>query len=64
VEQFKLVIHNRWGQRIFETEDISTCWDGTFNGQAAQSGVYAFNLYILQLNGEVVIKTGTIMLVR
>jgi gliding motility-associated-like protein len=64
VEQFKLVIHNRWGECVFETEDINTCWDGTFNGQEAQSGVYAFNLYILQLNGEVVIKTGTITLVR
>jgi gliding motility-associated-like protein len=64
VEQFKLVIHNRWGQRIFESENINTCWDGTFNGQAAQSGVYAFNLYLRQLDGTVVNKTGTITLVK
>jgi gliding motility-associated-like protein len=64
VEQFKLVIHNRWGQRIFETEDINTCWDGTFNGQEAQSGVYAFNVYLRQLDGTVLNKTGTITLIH
>jgi gliding motility-associated-like protein len=64
VEQFKLVIHNRWGQRIFETENINTCWDGTFNGQEAQSGVYAFNVYLRQLDGVVINKTGTITLVK
>ncbi|MFN5372061.1 MAG: PKD domain-containing protein, partial [Bacteroidia bacterium] len=64
VEQFKLVIHNRWGERIFETEDINQCWDGTFKGQAAQSGVYAFNVYVRQLDGVVVNKTGTITLVQ
>lgn len=63
-DQLKFVIHNRWGQKVFETEDITTCWDGTFNGTEAPSGVYAFNLFILQLNGEVVNKTGTITLVR
>jgi gliding motility-associated-like protein len=64
VEQFKLVIHNRWGQRIFETENINTCWDGSFNGQEAQSGVYAFNVYLRQLDGVVINKTGTITLVK
>jgi gliding motility-associated-like protein len=64
VEQFKLVIHNRWGQRIFESENINTCWDGTFNGQEAQSGVYAFNVYLRQLDGVVINKTGTITLVK
>jgi gliding motility-associated-like protein len=64
VEQFKLVIHNRWGPRIFETENINTCWDGSFNGQEAQSGVYAFNVYLRQLDGVVINKTGTITLVK
>jgi gliding motility-associated-like protein len=64
VDQMKFVIHNRWGQRIFETEDINTCWDGTFKGHEAQSGVYAFNLYLRQLDGTVINKTGTITLVK
>ena len=64
VAQFKLVIHNRWGQQVFESEDISKCWDGTFNGTEAASGVYAFNVYLRQLDGTVLSKTGSISLVR
>jgi gliding motility-associated-like protein len=64
VEQFKLVIHNRWGEKIFESEDISQCWDGTFKGSEAATGTYAFNLYIKRANETIVSKTGTITLVR
>jgi len=64
VEQFKLVIHNRWGQRIFETEDITQCWDGIFKENEAATGVYGFNLYIRQIDGTIINKTGTLILVR
>jgi len=64
VEQFKLVIHNRWGERIFESEDIERCWDGIFKENEVASGVYAYNLYIRQLDGTVINKTGTLTLVR
>jgi gliding motility-associated-like protein len=64
VEQFKLVIHNRWGEKVFETEDISQCWDGTYIGVEATTGVYAFNVYLKQLDGTLVNKIGNISLVR
>jgi gliding motility-associated-like protein len=64
VEQFKLVIHNRWGEKVFESENISNCWDGFFNENEAATGVYAYNLYIRQSDGTVINKTGTITLIR
>jgi gliding motility-associated-like protein len=64
VEQFKLVIHNRWGEKVFESDDIKRCWDGTFKGTSATAGVYAFNLYLKQLNGVLLNQTGSINLVR
>jgi gliding motility-associated-like protein len=64
VEQFKLLIFNRWGEKIFESEDISQCWDGTFKGIEAATGPYAFNLYIKKLDDTIVSKSGTVTLVR
>jgi gliding motility-associated-like protein len=64
VEQFKLVIHNRWGEKIFEADNISNCWDGKFKDADAPAGAYAFNLYLLQLDGKVLNKTGIINLLR
>lgn len=38
-----LSIFNRWGELVFHSSDGSgTGWDGTFNGQPAPSGTYAF----------------------
>jgi gliding motility-associated-like protein len=64
VDQYKFVIHNRWGQQIFESESIGTCWNGTFNEKEAPSGVYAYNLYMLLLDGTTINKTGVIALVK
>jgi gliding motility-associated-like protein len=64
VAQFKMVIHNRWGQQVFETEDINQCWDGNFKGSEASSGVYAYNVYLRQLDGTVLSKTGSLVLVK
>jgi gliding motility-associated-like protein len=64
VDQLKFVVYNRWGELVFETDDITKCWDGFYKGKDALSGIYAYNLYILQLDGTVVNKKGTITLVK
>ncbi len=38
--KFKLVIYNRWGERVFQTEDINEYWDGTMDGKTCPVGVY------------------------
>jgi gliding motility-associated-like protein len=64
VEQFKLLIFNRWGEKVFETEDVGQCWNGTFKGVEVASGVYAYNVFLKQLDGEVVNKVGTVVLAK
>lgn len=43
---YHLRIYNRWGEMLFETYDINTLWDGTFNGQLVQDGTYTWILEI------------------
>ncbi len=64
VDLFKLVIYNRWGEKLFETSEITDCWDGKFKDTEAPTGIYAYNLYLKQLDGVIVNKTGTITLVK
>jgi gliding motility-associated-like protein len=33
-------VHDRWGQRVFSTEERGAQWDGTFNGRPVPEGVY------------------------
>ena len=44
VSNFELKVFNRWGQLIFVSNDVSSYWDGTFNGQIVQSGVYTWTI--------------------
>ena len=43
---FSMLIYNRWGEVVFETNDASIGWDGTFgeNGNMVQEGVYTWKI--------------------
>ncbi len=41
VYEFKLRIFNRWGELIFESNDIANGWDGKYNGKPCPIDVYA-----------------------
>ncbi|MEZ4951738.1 MAG: gliding motility-associated C-terminal domain-containing protein, partial [Saprospiraceae bacterium] len=38
----ELLIFNRWGNLVYETESYKNDWDGTFNGTALPDGTYYY----------------------
>lgn len=44
VENYELNIFNRWGQLVFKTEDYLQGWNGQFNNETVQDGVYTFKI--------------------
>ena len=64
-----LVIYDRWGSQVYETENMpvgesSRGWDGKFNGQDVNPGVFVYLIEIRTSADEVIIKTGDITVVR
>jgi gliding motility-associated-like protein len=57
-------IYNRWGQKVFETNDRRGLWDGTFNGRVQPMDVYAYTLDVEFSDGTRTRKTGDITLIR
>ena len=57
-------IYNRWGQEVFHTNDRTKGWDGKFNGQPLNSGVFAYQLFGVMPNGDKVERKGNITLVK
>ena len=54
---FDMKIFNRWGEEIFHTNDLSTGWDGTFNGTPVRDGTYIWIVqYHKSCNGEKLFK--------
>jgi gliding motility-associated-like protein len=57
------IIYNRWGEKVFETNDQSIGWDGNYNGKPAIGD--SFGYYFEGLCGDIVItKKGNITIVR
>jgi gliding motility-associated-like protein len=64
ISQLRYSIYNRWGEMVFSTEDISICWDGTYKGKPCQTGVYAYSLVVTKTNGETIVQSGNLTLIK
>lgn len=57
-------IYNRWGQKVYETNDITAKWDGNFNGQEQEIGVYVYYAIGNTFTNENFKVKGNITLIR
>ena len=64
IDELYLAIFNRWGEKVFETDNKEIGWDGTFNGKALSSDVYGYYLEVSCFNGQEYFKKGNITLLR
>jgi gliding motility-associated-like protein len=64
ISNLEFEIYNRWGQLVFKTTDQQQGWDGTFNGKAINSGVFAYRLSGTLPNGDAISKRGNITLIK
>jgi gliding motility-associated-like protein len=62
-QEFDLSIYNRWGERVFEANNQSIGWDGTFNGVAQEAGTYVWFCRFRNASSPTVMK-GFVILVR
>ncbi len=67
---FRLLIFDRWGEKLFESSHPDIGWDGTFRGILLQPGVYVYYLDIKFIEGVVIPeeylkhKKGSLTLIR
>jgi len=57
-------IYNRWGQKVFETNNINQSWDGTFDGRPLEVGVYVYYVIGITYLDELYKDNGNITLIR
>lgn len=64
VAEYQLKIFSKLGVLIFESNDINLGWDGYFNGQLCNPGVYIWKVRGKFSNGEPFIRLGDVTLLR
>ncbi|MCQ2273691.1 MAG: gliding motility-associated C-terminal domain-containing protein [Bacteroidales bacterium] len=64
VLDFYLAIYSRWGEKVFETNDIHDCWDGRYNDNWCLPGVYTYYCRVKCEAGFQNLLKGDITLIR
>lgn len=64
VTEIQFVIFNRWGEKVFETNDITEGWDGTYKGDPMNLAVFVYIARGKFKNGDEFDKKGNVTLVR
>jgi gliding motility-associated-like protein len=59
-----LRIYNRWGQLVFETNDITKGWDGRYKDEPQPKGVYVYEIRAKDNLGNLFTRTGNLTLIR
>jgi gliding motility-associated-like protein len=60
-----LQIYNRFGEKVFETQDITENWTGEYNRQIAELGTYFYVLkYKCAVNNKDYVKKGDFILIK
>ena len=64
IKEADVLIFNRWGEKIFASNDLSFHWDGTYKGRPVQQEVYVYKVDAKGIYGTPIRKTGKITLIR
>jgi gliding motility-associated-like protein len=64
VVHYSLVIYNRFGQKVFESTDLTRGWDGNFHSRNSPGDIFIWSCVYQFAGGNVENKKGTVTLVR
>jgi gliding motility-associated-like protein len=64
VTRFRMVIYNRWGMQVFQTNNIGEGWDGTFHNAPQPTDTYVWYISLVDINKGAENAKGTVMLIR
>ncbi len=65
VRDFNLKIYDRWGIKVFESNDIDEGWDGKMrNGNLLKQDVYVYKITYVDHRGNEQLRHGHILLIR
>lgn len=63
-DDYLMIIYDRFGIPVYQSNDPETGWDGTINGKAfAPEGVYIYHIQFTSFNGEKTRETGHVTVI-
>jgi gliding motility-associated-like protein len=63
-KKYKMTIFNRWGIKLYETEDPTRGWNGYYRGRLSDEGVYMYRIEGVFETGQPFFRMGDITLLN
>lgn len=64
MKKYNIEIYNRFGEKVFYSNDMTQVWDGTYNGKLSMQGVYFYKIITIDIEGFSRDYSGTVTLIR
>ena len=64
IDKLNLIIYDRWGEKVFETNDKNKGWDGIYQNHFLNTAVFDYFLNATLINGEQITLQGNVNLIR
>lgn len=64
VDDYQLLIFNRWGELIFESREVNRGWDGYYKGELCKQDVYVWKVRARFTDGNEIQRAGDVTLIR
>lgn len=64
IKDYIIRITDRLGRAVYESTDYKAGWDGTYGGEVVDAGVYLYEIRAKDFKGEIVRKSGKVLVMR
>jgi len=64
ITNIKASVFNRYGSKVFESNDYKNNWNGMYEGKALPDGTYYYVISFTLINGKQVILKGNLTILR
>jgi gliding motility-associated-like protein len=62
--KIQMMIFDRWGEKVYSTEELEGGWDGKYRGSMSELGVYTYKIIAEDYLGYTIHRVGTVTLLR
>ena len=63
-ELLEFRIYNRWGEMVFESNDVNKGWDGYYKDKLQATETYVYTVRALMYDDQIISKKGNLSLIR
>lgn len=64
IKELNFIVYDRWGEKVFQTDDQNYGWDGYFRGQKMNPAVFVYYVEATFVDGESTVLKGDVTLIR